>query len=423
MAGVKCTELPNDQEPRFLLFARRNPSQPEHNTCSSVSHESAVSARRQVVLVVDTAASEGGALSILNDFLNYVSSHDAGVDWVVITSIDQPRRAPWVRVEVDRRPKRSLLRRALWELVQVQRYIRSYRPDVVFSLQNTAVMRCPVPQVIYVHQPLPFARWRRWSMFRREERGLAIRALALGPAIRWGARRATGVIVQTRWMKDALVSQARVDAERVVVVTPNAVITETAQPGEGRDATKYWQITDSIRLFYPTSAVVYKNIETLLCATAEMIRSNHPVEVVLTIRGTENAYARRMLRLATSLGDCVHFVGQLPREVVVNELRESILVFPSYIETFGLPLLEARSVGGKVVASDTPFAHEVLDGYRQAWFFPVGSSAGLASAILEASQASSGTVDLPTAFPPDARKDSWASVVELVRAASSPRGR
>lgn len=39
---------------------------------------------------------------------------------------------------------------------------------------------------------------------------------------------------------------------------------------------------------------------------------------------------------------------------------KSILVFPSHIETLGLPLLEARAAGCRIVASDIAAAREAL---------------------------------------------------------------
>ena len=47
----------------------------------------------------------------------------------------------------------------------------------------------------------------------------------------------------------------------------------------------------------------------------------------------------------------------------------SVLLFPSYVESFGLPLLEARLTGTYVIASNCPFSREILDGYEKALFF------------------------------------------------------
>ena len=40
------------------------------------------------------------------------------------------------------------------------------------------------------------------------------------------------------------------------------------------------------------------------------------------------------------------------------------LLFPSYIETFGLPLLEAAGAGIAIVSSDLPYAHDVIGEYE-----------------------------------------------------------
>ena len=39
--------------------------------------------------------------------------------------------------------------------------------------------------------------------------------------------------------------------------------------------------------------------------------------------------------------------------------KKSILLFPSYDETFGLPLIEASSIGTPIVASNKDFVKEI----------------------------------------------------------------
>ena len=63
-------------------------------------------------------------------------------------------------------------------------------------------------------------------------------------------------------------------------------------------------------------------------------------------------------------------VGKLSREDVMVKYQSSTLVFPSYLESFGYPLAEARMMGAIVLAADTPFSREILDGYENAHFFP-----------------------------------------------------
>ena len=65
---------------------------------------------------------------------------------------------------------------------------------------------------------------------------------------------------------------------------------------------------------------------------------------------------------------CKH-IGTITQEQVYEIMQKSVLLFPSYIESYGLPLKEARSIGTLILASDTAFAREILDGYENAYFF------------------------------------------------------
>ncbi len=81
---------------------------------------------------------------------------------------------------------------------------------------------------------------------------------------------------------------------------------------------------------------------------------------------------------------------------------DSALIFPSYIETVGLPMLEARRHGRRIMASDRPFSREVLAGYPNAQFFDPFDSAALARAILRVSRGEvslSSDLDQPTPAP------------------------
>ena len=55
------------------------------------------------------------------------------------------------------------------------------------------------------------------------------------------------------------------------------------------------------------------------------------------------------------------------------------MLFPSYLETFGLPVLEAKNMKAIVFASDMPFCHEILDGYENAYFYKIDDKEKLAS--------------------------------------------
>lgn len=59
----------------------------------------------------------------------------------------------------------------------------------------------------------------------------------------------------------------------------------------------------------------------------------------------------------------------MPRTQLFEQYASSVLVFPSYYETIGLPLLEARSVGAPILAADCLYARDGVGDYERAEFF------------------------------------------------------
>lgn len=91
--------------------------------------------------------------------------------------------------------------------------------------------------------------------------------------------------------------------------------------------------------------------------------------LTLTIRPDENYLTQELSAYVRKNNLHVIFGGQISREKVFKMYANSVLLFPSYVESFGLPLLEARLTGTYVIASDCPFSREILNGYERALFF------------------------------------------------------
>jgi glycosyltransferase involved in cell wall biosynthesis len=96
----------------------------------------------------------------------------------------------------------------------------------------------------------------------------------------------------------------------------------------------------------------------------------------------EPAHGDRVRRAASRLepNGAVAFLDETPREELVRLYQSAaVLVLPSSVESFGLPLLEAMACGSAVIASDIPVAREVCgDG---AWYYRPGDPADLAEKL------------------------------------------
>lgn len=167
---------------------------------------------------------------------------------------------------------------------------------------------------------------------------------------------------------------------------------------EGVDIQPEGSVFQKERFFYPTSPHVYKNNGAVIAASEKLALRGLTHTVVLT------------LPPQTSCGN-VQCVGRISYKQVLQHYATSTLLFPSYIETFGYPLAEARSVGTIVLAADTPFAREVLDGYENAYFFDPFKSDELAK-LMEKMISGSIKRKPTTALKDD--HDSWLDVMTQV---------
>lgn len=348
------------------------------------------------IVVNDIAASSGGALTVLESFYRHVRAFGEDHEWVFLLGSPLLEETENIRTIVLPDVKRSWLRRLAFDFVTGGRLIASLKPDVVLSLQNTFTYGVGVPQVVYVHQSLPFQTVKNYSLWRRDERTLAVYQHVIGAVIKQSIRNADHIVVQTEWMRDAVLGQVRVSGGRVTSVLPDL---------EDLSAYRFDGTPDAGAFFYPTANYPYKNNGCVYtaCRLARQQGVNG-FTVSMTVEGP---------------GDDpnVHAIGRVPRAQVLQSLARTTLIFPSYIETYGLPLAEARALGSIVLAADLPYAREVLRGYANAYFFDPASPEQLAALmirVIKGEVTKSEVAEENETMRRPARTTAWASVVSVL---------
>ena len=107
---------------------------------------------------------------------------------------------------------------------------------------------------------------------------------------------------------------------------------------------------------------VQKNYENLLRACAALRTTVPAFRLIIVGREIQSRYAAKLRTLATTLGlqDSVDFVGHKDRQELEDLYRScDVFVFPSTVETFGQPLLEAMAAGAAVVCSNSAAMPEI----------------------------------------------------------------
>ncbi|MHB8129112.1 MAG: glycosyltransferase [Mobilitalea sp.] len=310
------------------------------------------------VMVFDVPAEIGGALSVLNDFYNEYKS-DLKNEYIFVVS--KPLLNETTNIKVLRFPwiKRSWFHRLYFDHFIASKLVREYKVDNVISLQNIIVPHLKKHQSLFVHNALPFADY-RFSLF--EDKLLWIYQNILSRSIFKSIRKADRVIVQTIWMQEKCIKQLKIEKSKIDIKKPNINI----------DVKRlYTKTQDSIiTFFYPASFVVFKNHKVIIDACIKLKEQGiNNYKVIFTLNGDEDKNVSALSNQVKKYQLPVCFVGSLSREKVFDYYSNSVLLFPSFIETVGLPLIEAKMHHTDILVSNCEYAHEILDIYDKVEYF------------------------------------------------------
>ncbi|MFC6201183.1 glycosyltransferase [Lactiplantibacillus nangangensis] len=354
---------------------------------------------RIVVNDIVAVPDSGGVFSVLTDFyeevLQYSKLHNE-IEWIFLLSGPYVQETANIKVIIKPKLKRSKIARLLFELFSGGKVINQLHPDIYFSLQNTMTLGVKASKWDYVHQPLTFQNEIRFSPFRKEERNLWVHQAIIGHIINYTIKHTqTNVIVQTKWMKDAILQRHLALPSRVFILPPNNIHVDSSESNA---------LPDFSSFFYPATAMKYKNHEFLFNAVRELEARGNNFEVICTL--TE----KNVADLNLSVPKSVKLVGMLDRKTVMTYYKKHVLVFPSLLETFGLPLLEARQSGDYILAGNTSFGNEILNGYPNREFFNLKDVSDLVQKMESCIQGKRNIVKVI-----DNRKRSKLSLVTLIQ--------
>jgi glycosyltransferase involved in cell wall biosynthesis len=147
----------------------------------------------------------------------------------------------------------------------------------------------------------------------------------------------------------------------------------TACSGSDKDYSRY-------DFFYPADAVGHKNHIQLLRAWHILDRSGHHPRLTLTLSQDEFYAVHRLAGIRVGELTQIINIGRQARLAVLDRLeKSSALIFPSPAETFGLPMLEATSLGVPIIASERDFVRDVCTPQES---FDPSSARSIADAVV-----------------------------------------
>jgi glycosyltransferase involved in cell wall biosynthesis len=200
------------------------------------------------------------------------------------------------------------------------------------------------------------------------------------------ARAAKAIIINSHSLRSEIEQYLNVDPRKLKLIY-EAVDHDLFNPGDAdaaRAVVASRGVTKPFVLFV-SSLWPYKNCEGLLRAWALAREELGDRQLVIVGPARDHRYATRLHSLAADLGISadVIFVGGVPLEETARFYQAAdVFVYPSFNETFGLPILEAMACGCPVVTSDTSAMPETAGG--AAVLSDPKDPASIASAIVKA---------------------------------------
>jgi len=274
-----------------------------------------------------------------SEFIAYVSEEDA------FSMIPAPIRTRRVSTNPFKRLGFDLSTRVLTD-----------RPDLL-HVQYTAPVACPVPIVVTVHDvsfldhPEYFPRERAWQ---------------LQLTVRRTVRRAVRVLTVSEFSRCSILrAYPEIDPDKVVVI-PNAA---SGFRPISRELAKE-SVENRLAISTPFLLSVgdlqpRKNHIGLIRAFARMVQQfpQFPHSLVLAGQETWFSGSVREAALASGVADRIRFCGFVSDDDLLHLYNAcDLLVFPSFYEGFGLPVLEAMACGRAVACSAASALPEVANG-------------------------------------------------------------
>jgi glycosyltransferase involved in cell wall biosynthesis len=306
------------------------------------------------VLIDGTMARGGGGFTYLVNILPRIAALAPESRFRALLRSERLAAAipPAANLEVDLLPQVGALGRLRFTALEAARRARAFGADLYFSAGESAALGADCPTIASFRNPNVFTRLEQGWSARDRLRLQLLRAVSQVSALT--CDRIMFVSEDSAsWIGDAI----DLPGDRRAVVHHG--IDRDAWAGVPRDPVYPWPYILSVSSIYR-----YKNFVKLIEAYALLAERRHDVPDLVIIGDDQDPeYARKMEAARVAAGahsEHIHMLGEVRyADVPAWYAGAELFVFPSYLETFGHPLLEAMASDVPVVAADIPVFREI----------------------------------------------------------------
>jgi glycosyltransferase involved in cell wall biosynthesis len=240
--------------------------------------------------------------------------------------------------------------RYYFEQVKLRQYVQQYKIDLLHSLAYTSPLFLPCPAIV----SLPDLNFKAFGSSMPLSRRLVLRLIV------WQAvLRASKVITISNFSREEILGQYHIPPEKVAVTylaADNDAVEEKANE-ESDDGQAMPDLKQPYAIAF-SSSTANKNLSGLIKAFLEAKKDHKLIQKLMLIG---HKYPIEADVQGCYENEDVVWTGYLERRKVLEILRRAdFMIYPSFYEGFGLPVLEAMTAGVPVICSNAASIPEVV---------------------------------------------------------------
>lgn len=236
--------------------------------------------------------------------------------------------------------------------------------DLWLSLHDTTPRVQAQRQAVYCQTSFPFFKWHIKDF--QFDKKIPLFAIFTKFAYQLGIRKNRYLIVQQEWLRDGFSKMFSIPQNKFIVAPPPQNFDKPHAHFIPRE--------ELFTFFFASTPDSHKGFE-ILCRAAYQLEQEigtNKFQIILTVAGNENKYAEYLFKNWGHISS-IRFQGLMDKPTLYAHYQNTdCFVFPSRIETWGLPIseyLHTHNFKRPLIVADLPYAHETSQRAEKVCFF------------------------------------------------------
>lgn len=367
-----------------------------------------------VIVVSAVNIVDGGPFTILRDCLDYIESSNIADNYECIALVNNAKQLKYSKIRLIEFPKakRHYINRIYYEYFYFKKLAKQYKPYLWLSLHDMTPYVTNVPRVVtYMHNASPFN-----HISIKDLRNYSITYILFSLLYRWIYRinihKNMYCVVQQQWLRDSFSRMFNINPAKIIVARP-ILSGKSMMISHNEFINK-----DHYIFFFPSYPRPFKNFE-VICEAALILEKrnikNFTVKLTIDALDFKSKYSQHIYNKYKHIKS-IEFVGILDKNDMYRTYESTdCLIFPSKLETWGLPISEFMDYNRPMILADLPYAHETAAGANFVSFFDPYSAAQLADRMVDVINCNIGKFKIvPVMNLQKPKADSWAELFSVI---------